>query len=110
MPGRRSGGRKGLGDRWGNLDSSTTYPQGMELPSEARYHNTRPAYARGPTANGRGQATDTLYRLVSSILDPTAAPAAELAGLSAQRWEIEMSQAHCPHTGRGRCLCGARVA
>jgi exodeoxyribonuclease-3 len=23
---------------------------------------------------------------------------------------VEMSQAHCPHTGPGRCSCGARVA
>jgi hypothetical protein len=41
---------------------------------------------------GRAQATDTcdtVYRLVTSILDPAAAPAVELAGLYAQRWEIE---------------------
>jgi hypothetical protein len=34
-------------------------------------------------------AQDTVYRLVTTILDPEAAPAAELAGLYAQRWEIE---------------------
>lgn len=35
-------------------------------------------------------ATDgTVYRLITTILDPQAAPAAELATLYAQRWEIE---------------------
>ncbi|WP_329375581.1 IS4 family transposase [Streptomyces sp. NBC_01483] len=37
-----------------------------------------------------GTSTDgTVYRLVTTILDPQAAPAAELAALYAQRWEIE---------------------
>ncbi|WP_354643063.1 IS4 family transposase [Kitasatospora camelliae] len=31
----------------------------------------------------------TVYRLITSILDPTRAPAADLATLYAQRWEIE---------------------
>jgi hypothetical protein len=34
-------------------------------------------------------AEDTVYRLVTTICDPEAAPATELAGLYAQRWEIE---------------------
>lgn len=34
-------------------------------------------------------ADDTVYRLVTTLLDPQAAPAAELAALYAQRWEIE---------------------
>jgi hypothetical protein len=38
---------------------------------------------------GRPGATGTTYRLVTTILDPTAAPADELAALYAQRWEIE---------------------
>ena len=38
---------------------------------------------------GRPGATDTTYRLLTTILDPTQAPAAELAALYAQRWEIE---------------------
>lgn len=37
----------------------------------------------------RPGATDTTYRLVTTILDPELAPAAELAALYAQRWEIE---------------------
>ena len=37
---------------------------------------------------GRGAGT-TVYRLVTSILDPQAAPATELAALYAQRWEIK---------------------
>lgn len=38
---------------------------------------------------GRPSAAGTRYRLVTTIADPDAAPAAELAALYAQRWEIE---------------------
>jgi hypothetical protein len=38
---------------------------------------------------GRPQAADTTYRLVTTILDPDAVPAEELAALYAERWEIE---------------------
>jgi hypothetical protein len=38
---------------------------------------------------GRPGATGTTYRLLTTILDPTQAPADELAELYAQRWEIE---------------------
>ena len=38
---------------------------------------------------GRPAAAGTRYRLLTTILDPEAAPAAELAALYAQRWEIE---------------------
>ena len=38
---------------------------------------------------GRPQAEDTRYRLVTTLLDPDDAPAVELAGLYAQRWEFE---------------------
>ena len=38
---------------------------------------------------GRPGAIDTTYRLLTTILDPTQAPADELAALYAQRWEIE---------------------
>lgn len=38
---------------------------------------------------GRPQSEDTRYRLVTTLLDPAEAPAAELAALYAQRWEIE---------------------
>lgn len=34
-------------------------------------------------------ATDTTYRLITTVLDPHAAPASELAALYAERWEIE---------------------
>jgi hypothetical protein len=34
--------------------------------------------------------TGTVYRLITTILDPELAPAADLAALYAQRWEIEM--------------------
>ncbi len=45
---------------------------------------------------GRRTSTDR-YRLVTTILDPTAAPAGELAALYTERWEIEMCQAQCTH-------------
>lgn len=38
---------------------------------------------------GRPQAEDTTYRLVTTVLDPTRAPAAELAVRYAERWEFE---------------------
>jgi hypothetical protein len=38
--------------------------------------------------DGRGHSGE-VYRLVTTLLDPDAAPAAELAALYAQRWEIE---------------------
>lgn len=38
---------------------------------------------------GRPQAEDTRYRLVTTLLDPAEAPAAELAALYGERWEIE---------------------
>lgn len=38
---------------------------------------------------GRPGAGDTRYRLITTLLDPAAAPAPELAALYAQRWEIE---------------------
>ncbi|MET7848499.1 transposase [Streptomyces avermitilis] len=41
-------------------------------------------YSLGP----RGK-DNTVYRLVTTLLDPGAAPAAELAALYAERWEIE---------------------
>lgn len=39
--------------------------------------------------HGRPAAAGTTYRLVTTLLDPAAAPADELAALYAQRWEIE---------------------
>ena len=41
------------------------------------------------------------YRLVTTILDPTQAPAAELAALYAERWEVETALAELKTTQRG---------
>jgi DDE superfamily endonuclease len=49
------------------------------------------------------------HELALVTTDLAATPAAIIERY-ADRWSEEMSQAHCPHTGRGRCLCGARVA
>lgn len=38
---------------------------------------------------GRPQAEDRTYRLITTILDPHAAPAGDLAALYAERWEFE---------------------
>lgn len=38
---------------------------------------------------GRHQAEDSTYRLVTTLLDPDAAPAYELAALYLERWEFE---------------------
>jgi len=37
------------------------------------------------------------YRLITTILDPERAPAAELPALYPQRWELEMCQPQCTH-------------
>lgn len=60
-------------------------------PSEKdRRHNTNAIYVRviEYQLDGVPDAED-IYRLVTTILDPEAAPAQELAGLYHERWEIE---------------------
>jgi hypothetical protein len=49
---------------------------------------------------GRRTSVDR-YRLVTTILDPTAAPAGELAALYTQRWEIETALGELKTTQRG---------
>jgi hypothetical protein len=49
---------------------------------------------------GRRTSVDR-YRLVTTILDPTLAPAAELAALYTERWEIETALAELKTTQRG---------
>jgi len=46
------------------------------------------------------------YRLVTTVLGPTQAPAAELAALYTERWEVETALAELKTTqrGPGRCL------
>ena len=39
---------------------------------------------------GRPEAEGTTYRLLTTVLDPAAAPAGELAALYPERWELEM--------------------
>jgi hypothetical protein len=50
---------------------------------------------------------EPLYRLVTTILDPAAAPAAELAALYHERWEIEGAPAELKTRLRG-WSCAAR--
>ena len=49
---------------------------------------------------GRRTSTDR-YRLVTTILDPAAAPAHELAALYTERWEVETALAELKTTQRG---------
>ena len=49
---------------------------------------------------GRRTSVDR-YRLVTTVLDPTAAPAHELAALSTERWEVETAPAELKTTQRG---------
>jgi len=60
-------------------------------PSERdRRHQTNGVVVRVIDYRLEGVAdAEPLYRLVTTILDPTAAPAAELAALYHERWEIE---------------------
>ena len=60
---------------------------GLASQASRGLHPSRPASA------------GMVYRLVTSILDPEAAPAVELAALYHQRWEIEMCQPQCTHIG-----------
>ena len=52
------------------------------------------------TDPGRRTTVDR-YRLVTTILDPTQAPAAELAALYTERWEVETALAELKTTQRG---------
>jgi hypothetical protein len=50
---------------------------------------------------------EPLYRLVTTILDPAPAPAAELAALYYERWEIEGALAELKRSCAGRRWCCA---
>jgi hypothetical protein len=50
---------------------------------------------------GRPQAEDTTYRLVTTILDPRAAPAAEVAACYDERWEFETALDELKNHQRG---------
>jgi len=58
---------------------------------------------------GRPQAAGVVYRLVTTILDPSRAPAAELAAPYAERWEQETALDELKPTSaaQGRC-CAPR--
>jgi len=64
---------------------TTVYPSGKD-----RRHRTAGVRVRVVEYRLEGVAdAEPLYRLVTTILDPAAAPAAELAALYHERWEIE---------------------
>src|SRR3954462_14152444 len=87
--------RSGAGRRF-LPDDSLSQRQGPAAP-----HRRRPgARGRVPAGGGRrgrggeprrggAPGAEPLYRLVTTILDPVKAPAAELAALYHERWEIE---------------------
>src|SRR5689334_6020750 len=77
------------------LPREAVFPDGSFLttvyPSEKdRRHRTAGVRVRAVEYRLEGVAdAEPLYRLVTTILDPAAAPAAELAALYHERWEIE---------------------
>jgi len=52
----------------------------------------------------KSDGTETLYRLITTILDPAEAPAAELAALYTERWEIETAFDEFKTHLRGRAV------
>ena len=50
------------------------------------------------------EGSETVYRLMTTILDPEAAPAAELAALYTERWEIETAFDEFKTHLRGRAV------
>jgi IS4 transposase len=61
-------------------------------PKRARRHRRRGLRVRVieyQLDGGGAEADQRVYRLLTTLLDPKQAPAAQLAGLYAQRWEIE---------------------
>jgi hypothetical protein len=59
-----------------------------EIFDQTDIHHTRPG-VRVRAVEYTVAGHDNVYRLITTILDPTKAPAAELAALYAQRWEFE---------------------
>lgn len=89
------------------LPRETVLPDGSYLstiyPSEAdRRHRTGGLQVRVVEYRLEGIAgAEPLYRVVTSILDPQRAPAAELAALYHERWEIEVALAELKTQLRG---------
>lgn len=87
--------RAGGADLLWRVRSNQVFPLLEDLP-DGSY---RSALFPGPRHTGPAlpvrvieytlEGTDTIYRLITSILDPVEAPATELAALYARRWEIE---------------------
>jgi Transposase DDE domain len=89
------------------LPRETVLPDGSYLstiyPSEAdRRHRTGGLQVRVVEYRLEGiPGAEPLYRVVTSILDPQRAPAAELAALYHERWEIEVALAELKTQLRG---------
>jgi hypothetical protein len=89
------------------LPRETVLPDGSYLttiyPSEAdRRHRTKGLQVRVVEYRLEGVPNaEPLYRVVTNILDPQRAPAAELAALYHERWEIEVALAELKTQLRG---------
>ncbi len=68
---------------------STIYPSDKDRAQKRNGVRVRVVEYRLQTDDAPDEYIDTVYRLLTSILDPAMAPALELARLYAERWEIE---------------------
>jgi hypothetical protein len=74
----------------------------MYAASDRRRRHPIPVRVIEYTLSDPGRRTSTdRYRLVTTILDPAAAPAHELAALYTERWEVETALAELKTTQRG---------
>jgi hypothetical protein len=71
---------------WDGSYISSVYPSIKDRSNQCRGVRVRVIEYR---LRGDEEAEDTLYRLLTTVLDPVRAPASDLAELYTQRWEIE---------------------
>jgi len=83
------------------LKKDLRFPVEQVLPDGSYLSRSRPPAGAGPAEDAEiavrvieyrlegGEGTEPSYRLLTTILDPGAAPAEELAALYHERWEIE---------------------
>jgi hypothetical protein len=71
------------------ITPADTTPADTTPPDTARAQLARSGAADPSGGDGDGDGGDVRYRMLTTILDPAAAPAGDLAALYGERWEIE---------------------